>query len=213
MGLEQKETSAALPQVLAEEFLQHFRLGQVCLHPTDTICGLTADPANKAALQRLAACKGRAESKSFVHLVDSLATALAFWEPLPGNWETLLASIWPNPLTVIWKQRANSGLHTPDTTLALRWGQLPSWYQLVLAALKRPIPTTSVNHADAPAITDWAEAVAWLEKHHGYAPRGWCNMGPRKNTPSTLIRLDEDGTFQVLRQGAFDLTPWKPLSK
>ena len=67
----------------AEAFLGAFQQGRTCLHPTDSVPGLTFDPTSASAIENFFSVKGRGE-KGFVCLSSSLETALNFWQPLPG---------------------------------------------------------------------------------------------------------------------------------
>ena len=88
------------------DFLGALDQSFVCLHPTDTVPGLTFDPLSRKASERLQAIKGRDPAKTFLGLVADVYEAKRFWQELPAPWSRLLEDIWPAPLTVIWK--ANS---------------------------------------------------------------------------------------------------------
>ena len=57
---------------------------KVCLHPTDSVPGLTFDPEDETALERLAVIKNRVgPAKPFVGLVGSTSQALSCFAALP----------------------------------------------------------------------------------------------------------------------------------
>jgi L-threonylcarbamoyladenylate synthase len=188
-------------------FLKNFRQGHVCLHPTDSLPGLTFDPFNPAAFDALTAVKGERLGKGFIGLVDSMDTALRFWEPLPGDWEQRLRKLWPAPLSVIWtpSRRAPRCMLAPEGTLALRVPLLDpalDWFSECLLALGHPIPTTSVNRVGEPAATTWdAAREAVRSSPNVFFPVD--PVPPLTGQPSTLIRLLPDGQYEILRQGAF----------
>lgn len=195
---------------LTTEFLASLEAGRVCVHPTDTLLGLTFDPSSQDARDALGRLKGRPEDKPCLGLVSSLEKAKRFFAPLPLGWEQTLARLWPGPLSVVWEAspEAPRSLLAKDGTIGLRVPALPetaAWFQAVLESCDLPLPTTSVNRAGEPAMTRLAEArSAWEGHAELYAPEF-----PQVDTtshgtaqPSTVIRLRADGAFEVIRRGA-----------
>lgn len=196
----------------ASAFLESLRSGKVCLHPTDTIPGLTADPNHPAAMATLQAVKGRLSSKPLLGLTSSWETATRWWEDLPGNWSAILKNIWPAPLTVIWKgrkdapvgvcsERGTVGIRVPD----FRHGS--EWMRIVLTNLSHPLPSTSVNPAGSAPLVTWESAVRFLKespfKDNVFIPAA--APSHNGNLPSTLIELDPQGAVKVIRPGAFPI--------
>jgi L-threonylcarbamoyladenylate synthase len=186
-------------------FLAAFRSGEVCLHPTDSIPGLTFDPISGRGLDRLKAIKGSRVGKSFVCLVAGVDQALTYWQSLPTGWERVLKKAWPGSLSVIWQARHGlpSSLCHDDGTICLRVPELPAeaaWFKTVLIEMDQPLPSTSVNSAGEPPYSDWHGAARYLSSQNGcHIPN--MNPSPSLSIPSTLIKIHLDGTFDLLRAG------------
>lgn len=193
---------------LAQEFLESMKEGRLCLHPTDTLPGLTFDPDSVQSRAALVELKGRLDpTKPFLGLVDCVTKALHYYESLPGTWLRALAELWPGPLSVVWKASvaAPRSLVAPDGTIGLRVPELPAgaeWFQEVLANMERPLPTTSVNRAGEPPATAFEDAGKLLETAKASFVPAWSPPKPVRTAPSTVIRILPSGSYTVLRQGA-----------
>ena len=195
---------------LARQFIAALHAGRVCLHPTDTLPGLTFDPTNEFGRRALIAVKGRPETKPLLALVATPALARSFFAPLPGDWQRLLGLLWPAPLSVVWRasNQAPKALIAADGTIGLRVPLLhpdAAWFHYVLERLEIPLPTTSVNRSGEPAITTFAAASAFLKSEERTYLPAWDQRLTLAQQTSTVIRLHPDGTFTLLRAGAVAL--------
>jgi tRNA A37 threonylcarbamoyladenosine synthetase subunit TsaC/SUA5/YrdC len=193
-----------------EDFINAWLSGKVCLHPTDTLPGLSFNPRLEQAEANFIAVKDRSPEKSPISLVASWDLVARTWQPLPGRWPEMLKSLWPSSLSVIWKASADcpKPLLASDGSCGLRmpdWSEDKIWMQELLVKLDAAFPSSSVNRSGEPAISDWATAAKFLETSGQsiYVPP----LEPvaeniLKNKPSTLIRIAEDGSWELLREGA-----------
>ena len=191
--------------MLHTSFEEAYRSGKVCLHPTDSLPGLTFDPALEGGFSCLKGIKGPRIGKSFVSLAASYEKALSFWQPLPGPWPGLLSKVWPGPLSVIWlaSEKVCPTLVAPDGSLCLRvpsLSQKVSFFHDFLLASEQPVPSTSVNKEGMPSATSWKEAVSFLEGTGAYVPP--IDDAPSLAAPSTVIKIASDGGYTVIREGA-----------
>ena len=194
------------------EFVTAFARGQLCLHPTDTLVGLTSN-----SCATLAAYKQRPANKGFVHLAADLAIACRLWQPLPRGWQQRLRQLWPAALTVIWQAADPVQQGTQNGTLAIRVPRLEpayAWFNTCLRTLQL-IPSTSVNqHRHAPL-----SLAAAIKQLHGDArvhiptPLLQTTNTVQSASPSTLIELHHDGNWTLVRRGAFDLGTIKLFSQ
>jgi L-threonylcarbamoyladenylate synthase len=83
-----------------ERALAALRAGGLVAIPTETVYGLAADASNPAAVRRIFEVKGRPVDHPLIVHVASLADARRFGQ-LSADAETLAATAWPGPLTVI----------------------------------------------------------------------------------------------------------------
>jgi tRNA A37 threonylcarbamoyladenosine synthetase subunit TsaC/SUA5/YrdC len=181
----------------------------VCLHPTDSIPGFTFHPNSQRAHARLEATKGRAGKLGYIGLVADLAFAQKFWEPLPTEWRTALSELWPAPISVAWRANDNCPrtLVAPDGTSCFRYPALEDqrWLYTVIKEIGLPLPTTSVNPSGSPAIVEWQEALAWLRDNPDVYSYDLSSKPTVRGMPSTIIRIIDNKTCEVLRAGAFEL--------
>lgn len=193
--------------VITKNFIAAFRQGLVCLHPTDTLPGLTFDPHSENGLKNLQAFKQHREGKGFVHLAPCVDIALQFWQPLPEPWPETLQRIWPAALTVVWRAADSDRYGTEDETLAIRVPLLQDcWFKDCLRALEL-IPSTSVNPSGEPPLSLVAAISLLRNKSQFYIPYPFFNAERESETaqPSTIISISIDGSYSLLRHGAFAL--------
>src|SRR5215471_8546590 len=76
------------------------RQGLVVAYPTDTLYGLAVDPRNAAAVQRLYALKGRADTSALTLIAADVAQARLAAHLTPSA-EALARTWWPGPLTIV----------------------------------------------------------------------------------------------------------------
>jgi L-threonylcarbamoyladenylate synthase len=142
-----EEVARAIPQAVA-----HLGRGGLLAYPTETVYGLGSDPS-VAALQALAALKGRAPDKPFLLLVSSRMMAEQWGLVFSPSARALSDAFWPGPLTLV--LRGGEGklpdqLRGLEGGIAVRHTSHPGIARLV-AALARPLTSTSANRPGEPA--------------------------------------------------------------
>jgi len=199
--LEEKQNQ----QVLT--FLRNLKEGKVCVHPTDTIPGLTCDPWNESSIESLEQNKKRSEKKAFVGLISSFEKALRFWQPLPKFWIKLLPYVWPRPVTFIWKAGTNvpTCFVSQNGELALRYPRLQPeayWFHRVMDQVDYPLPSTSINYQKGTPIVSGEELSDFCKMHSIYLPDLLPPPPPAHSLPSSLIRIIDEKNYEWLRKGA-----------
>jgi L-threonylcarbamoyladenylate synthase len=175
--------------------------GKLVVLPTDTVYGLAADAFSPRAVQNLLDAKGRGRDMPPPVLVGALTTLDALAVDVPSWLRTMLASLWPGPLTVVCRQQPSLTWDLGEThnTVAIR---MPD-DQRALALLKQtgPLAVSSANSTGSPAARTVDEAEDML----GGRVAVYLDGGPTSSgVPSTI--LDVTGsTPRVLRQGAVPL--------
>ncbi len=203
-----KQTALTLSdEQQSKAFVKAYLEGSVCLHPTDTIPGLTFDPSNHSAKDRLVKFKKRDENKPFLALVSDLDMALLQWEPLPEEWLKRIDRLWPSSLSIIWKAslRAHRELVSLDGFICIRLPVFDSeymWLQSSIGSLNHPSPSTSVNFADQLPAKNWSLAAQRVSCEEGFYIPEWSPKSERKASEgSTIISLCEDGRYKIVRKG------------
>lgn len=173
--------------------------GGVGVMPTDTVYGLVARASDPVATAKLYALKHR-DHKPGTVIAASIEQLIALgvekkyldrvekWWPASLSVETPLG---PH-LAYLHQETGRQGLRVvPDET--------------VRAVLEQtgPLATSSANHPGKPGATSIQEAMDYFgDKIDFYVDGG--DLSGR--LPSTLVKLLEDGTIEVIRQGSVKIS-------
>lgn len=125
--------------------------GGIIACPSESVFGLSCDPASRTAVTRLLALKSRPASKGLIVIVSQLNQLESWLQPLTNQQSEKLACSWPGPITWL----------IPATAACPQWvrGQYPSLAVRVTAhpvlrrlctLLNGPIVSTSANRSGQP---------------------------------------------------------------
>lgn len=152
-----------------EKAVAVLRGGGLVAFPTETVYGLGADAASRAAVQKIYAAKGRpADHPLIVHVAD--AVQLANWaRDIPPSAARLAKRFWPGPLTIILRRAPHVGdlVTGGQDTVALRVPAHP-----VAQALLR----TFGGGVAAPSANRFGRVSATTAEHvrHEFGPAVDC---------------------------------------
>lgn len=180
--------------------MEALRRGEVIGLPTDTVYGLAARAADRAATERIFELKRRPAGVVLPVLVADLEQALDLADDIPPVALDWMNRHWPGPLTVVLRRRAGLGFHLggDDATIGLRVPDHPLVRDVCRAV--GPLATTSANRHGEPPLTS-ADAVraTFADDLPVVVDGGECD-----GEPSTVVDATEDRP-RVLRVGALDL--------
>ena len=185
-------------QAAREELEVCILAGGVAIFPADGLYGLAADPASPAAIRRIHKLKGRPAGKaSAVMYFDPLAMRELIGALGPRSAEAV-AALLPGPVTLV--------IANPEERYPLACGDDPRklGVRLIegsLAGTRCPVFQTSANLSGGPPPAEFGEVGLSLVRSVDLAIDG----GKLTGEPSTVVdisRLDEDGSWEVLRTGA-----------
>jgi L-threonylcarbamoyladenylate synthase len=170
--------------------------GQAIVVPTDTVYGVAVALSVPGATSSLFALKDRPAQTPIAVLVGSIAQALELVEPPEPPVARLLDALWPGPLTVVLRRRADVtvdiggdgstvGVRCPDHALLRR-----------LTAEVGPLATTSANRHGEPTPATASAAAAALTADVAVVIDG----GACRGTASTVVD-GTDPSLPVLRVG------------
>src|SRR5258708_38263409 len=130
------------------------KAGQVVGMPTDTFCGLAADPLNLRAVDLIYEVKSRSRHKPLSLLIESVEQAEYLARPLPDIFYEITHKWWPGPLTIIVKASSRLPLKVTANTgnVALRLPAAKVPVEIIRAA-GVPITATSANISGASECT------------------------------------------------------------
>lgn len=173
-------------QVAPRQAAELLREGKVGLVPTETVVGLVA---GEAGLSRLAGIKGRDPAKPIALLCPSAKSAFALASHVPPAAETLAASLWPGPLTLVLdtKDGGTIGVRVPDHPTV----------QTLLAEYGGPLYATSANPSGRPAPATLDDVAPTIEEDVDFVVSGKKGGGKA----SAVVDLSR-GRAVVLRPGA-----------
>jgi tRNA threonylcarbamoyl adenosine modification protein (Sua5/YciO/YrdC/YwlC family) len=175
--------------------------GELAVLPTDTVYGLAADAFSPEAVQRLLDAKGRTRQKPPPVLVGAPTTLEALATEVPTWLRSMIAELWPGPLTLVCRQQPSLTWDLGEThhTVAVRMPDHP----VALGLLKQtgPLAVSSANLTGEPAAT----TIDAAERMLGDAVSVYLDAGESPGGTASTI-LDVTGaTPRILREGPIGL--------
>lgn len=173
--------------------------GRVVGIPTDTVYGLSADPYNLSAIERVFQVKGRAETKALPILVNSVEQAVVLTRDLPEHFFDLAQKFWPGALTIVVEATHRLPLKVTGNSgrVALRWPKSQVACDLI-ECFGGPITGTSANLSGFPSCNNAAALVKQLGDRLPLILDGG-ETGAALS--STIIALRGDD-WSIIREGA-----------
>ncbi|MBQ1568654.1 MAG: L-threonylcarbamoyladenylate synthase [Kiritimatiellae bacterium] len=150
--------------------------GGVAVIPTDTVYGLAAHPGFPAAVERLYTIKGREAKKPIAMLAADAGST-----PVRSD----LVAHWPGPLTIVYE---GEGYRVPDH----------EWTRRLLSRCGGLLRVTSANLSGRREATDAPQALADVGLSADIVVDDGTSRG---GVPSTVVRLEADGSCTILRPG------------
>lgn len=179
--------------------------GGVAVFPADGLYGLACDPLDPAAIERIHRLKGRDDGKPSAVMYFSPLAMRELVAGLGPRTAAALSALLPGPVTLV---VANPAHRYP---LACREDPGRLGVRLIagpLAGAMCPLFQTSANLSGEPAPSRFEDVPEEIVAGVDLAIDG----GELTGLPSTVVdvaSLEEDGSWQILRQGALspgDLT-------
>ena len=160
--------------------------GGVAVIPTDTVYGLAARPDFEEAVDRLYTIKGREAKKPIALLASDVEAIGRFGYPIEGKAKELAEKHWPGALTLV---IGKEGFRIPDHAKTRE----------LIAACGGVLRVTSANLSGRRPATDAPQALADVGLSADFVVDDGVSPG---GVPSTVVRVNADGSLEVLREGA-----------
>lgn len=182
-----------------QRVVQLLKQGKIGVIPTDTIYGIVGSALISETVEKIYKLRKRSSDKPFITLISSLNDLNNFNITLIDKQREFLRRVWPNPVSVILPIQSENFkyLHRGTNSLAFRMPK-DEW---LLSLLKKvgPLVAPSANfEGEKPA-----EAIEEAKKYFADNVDFYVDGGRVKSSSSTLIQLNENGSWDVLRQGEF----------
>lgn len=163
----------------------------------DTLYGLACDPSNAAAVERIHALKGRDEGKPSAVMFFAPLAMREVLSALGPRTREALGALMPGPVTAVVanpERRYPLACREDPERLGLRLIEGP------LAGARCAVFQTSANRSGEPAPHRFVDIDADIVGGVDLAIDGG-ELGGAPSTVVDLTALDDEGTWDVLRQG------------
>ncbi len=181
-----------------QKALNVLEAGGTLLYPTDTIWGIGCDATNTKAVEKIYRIKSRPEAKSLIILLDSIDNLSNYIEKVPDITADLLASI-TNPVTIIYSnaRKLAPNVIASDGTIAIRIVKDDFCNELI-RRYGKPIVSTSANISGLEAPAVFSQISEEIKNSVDFIVSYKQDYFARTK-PSTLIRLNDDGMYTIIR--------------
>ena len=181
-----------------ERTVKVLKAGKTILYPTDTIWGIGCDATNSKACEKIYTIKQRPTSKSLIILVDSAERLKDYVKEVPAIAYDLIAHA-ANPLSIIYTGKKNLAKNVSmDDTVCIRV-VANDFCKEVIRQLGKPITSTSANLSGQPSAIMFKDISEELKNTVDYVVQLYHDTFCKPKS-STIIKLNEDNTFEILRQ-------------
>ena len=181
-----------------DKSIETLNAGGLILYPTDTVWGIGCDATNEEAVKKIYRLKQRPDSKTMICLVANDAMLERHVQQVPDIAYDIL-DLSEKPVTIVYDHPKGiaKNLIASDDTLAIRVAS-DQFCKRLIQKFKKPLVSTSANLAGQPTPRSCAEIGKHILKGVDYVvnlKREGVNA-----KPSSIIRLKNDGTVQVIRE-------------
>jgi L-threonylcarbamoyladenylate synthase len=177
--------------------LNALKKGGLILYPTDTIWGIGCDATNAAAVEKVFELKKRDESKSLICLVSDIKMLDQYIQEIPEViFDLLKYAVRPTTIILDRPLHVAENLIASDNSIAFRIVKDPFCNKLI-RKLKRPIVSTSANISDKKAPNNFQEISNAIKDGVDYVVN--LNQNKKSGKPSTIIKVENDGTVKIIR--------------
>lgn len=187
-----------IPDEVYRQAAKIIKSGGAVAFPTETFYGLAVNPFSNRALQRLFTIKKRPEEKPVLTLIKDRKQLPLLARVIPPEFEKLMESFWPGPLTLIFESVDGlPDLLTGNTsTVGVRISSHEIAARLV-EIMGGPITATSANLSGRPPCVDADE----VKKQLGTSVDLIIDGGVTRGGSGSTIVAKRAGKIHCIRDG------------
>ncbi|MDO4692107.1 MAG: L-threonylcarbamoyladenylate synthase [Porphyromonadaceae bacterium] len=181
-----------------EAAVEIMRRGGVILYPTDTVWGIGCDATNPEAVARIYEIKRRADAKSMLVLVDSLAALEGVIPDVPEvAYDIIELAI--RPVTIIYDSARGiaPNLLAEDGSLGVRLSK-EAFSSALARQMRAPIVSTSANISGEPTPMVFSAISQEIIDAVDYVV-GYRQKDTKTSPPSQIIKLSSKGEVKIIR--------------
>jgi L-threonylcarbamoyladenylate synthase len=174
------------------------QVGGIILYPTDTIWGIGCDATNSKAVEEIYKIKHRAQQQSFIILLDTADRIKEYVTQVPSIAYDLISQ-YVYPLTIIYPEAKNiaKNVIALDGSIAIRIVN-ELFCKTLIQRFGKPIVSSSANISGEAHPISFSVISKEIKSTVDYIV-DWEHNIVREVNPSTIIRLFDNGTFDVIR--------------
>ena len=190
-----------MDQIIANEIektVAYLKKGKVVLYPTETVWGIGCDAANGKAINKVYRIKQRSESKSMIVLLHDRKELGKYVKEVPSVAFDIMDKA-TSPVTIIYAGGKDILKHVraDDGTVAIRIIE-DDFCSQVIEKLGHPLVSTSANFSGEPTPATFRQIDDGIKENVDYVV-GIYHARLNSVKPSTLIKLNKNGTFKIMR--------------
>lgn len=180
-----------------ERTVAFLKAGKTILYPTDTIWGVGCDATSNKACDKVYTVKQRPKNKSLIVLVDSVDRLQDYVVNVPAIACDLIKAA-KKPLSIVYAQGKNLAKNiSADGSVCIRVVN-HDFCKEIIRRLGKPITSTSANLSGQPSPLTYNDITEETKQSVDYTVQLYHDVMERPKS-STIIRLNEDNTFEILR--------------
>ena len=181
-----------------ERTVAFLKAGKTILYPTDTIWGVGCDATSSRACEKVYIAKQRPKNKSLIVLVDTFERLSDYVVDVPAIAFDLIKAA-KKPLSIIYAEGKNLAKNvSADKSVCIRVVN-HEFCKEVIRRLGKPITSTSANLSGQPSAMTFGDISEEIKNSVDYVVQLYHDSFAKPKC-STIIKLNEDNTFEILRQ-------------
>lgn len=178
--------------------IEALKKGNLILYPTDTVWGIGCDATNEEVVKRVYQLKNREDSKALICLVANQAMLERYVEDIPDVAYDII-DLATKPTTIVFDKPKGlaKNLIASDNTIAIRVAS-DKFCQYLINKFGKPIVSTSANISGIPSPKNFRAISDEILTGVDYVVN--LHQEKENSSPSSIIKLSNNGTVKVIRE-------------